>query len=34
MALKGFKKHDAITAETKEHRTRVMNNFVTLQQLF
>ena len=34
MALKGFKKHDAITAETEEHRTRVMNNFVTLQQLF
>ena len=30
MALKGFKKHDAITAETEEHRTRVMNNFVTL----
>ena len=30
MALKGFKKHDAITAETEEHKTRVTNNVVTL----
>ena len=30
MVLKEFKKHDAITAETEERKTRVMNNVVTL----
>ena len=30
MALNEFKKYDAITAETEEHKARVMNNVVTL----
>ena len=30
MALEEFKKHKVITAETKEHKIRVMNNVVTL----